>query len=97
MYSKNQCLPAISNSQPKKVIIMSTERVETHILMLIMVEILEVLFKKESENIKEALFQPKEDLDLDLPMFKVNHFIILEMVQAGIVTLCNIKFYISSN
>jgi hypothetical protein len=95
--SKNQCLPAISSLQPKKVIIMSTEPVETHILMLIMEEILEVLFKKELENIKEVLFQLKEDLDLDLPMFKVNLFIILAMAQAGIVTLCNIKFYISSN
>lgn len=76
---------------------MSTEPVETHILMLIMEEILEVLFKKELENIKEVLFQLKEDLDLDLPMFKVNLFIILAMAQAEIVTLCNIKFYISSN
>ena len=65
------------------------EQEETHILTLIMEVISEDMFKKEKESSKQDHFPHKETQELNLIMLKENHFIILEMDQEEIVTLCN--------
>jgi hypothetical protein len=56
-------LPAIFNSQLKKVIIMSMEPVETLTSIQTMEETIGALFKKELVNTKGVHFQAKGDLD----------------------------------
>lgn len=71
----------------------SMGQVEIHILMQIMEEILEDLYNKEKENSKLDHFHHKENTQINLIMFKVNHFIILEMVQVETVILCTFIIY----
>lgn len=74
------------------------EQAEILILTLIMEEIIEDLYSKVKENFKLGHFHHKQNINIDLLIFKVNHFIILEMELAEIVILCNLlNLFFSSN